>query len=443
MLDARREIKEAKEQIEQYTKELNDSRPAYDKMKAELSKIGLKATDYTTTKATRQKWDKRYREMQPEWNELRDKVEFAPARIKAREDVRDTMERILGQRIAALKPTVVKYAENQAAHPNLIAPGKIDERIERYKVGDAKIKEITKLGERSDKVDLRLVTRRGEHQKIIDGLVDKQGKLIGDAEAAGGLTKQTLKDVDAIQKDIDAAVVRRDKVKATQRAVRDLQGERVARVIEAETPITFKGKAPDAGAITSNKGVQAPLAAPTPETERAIDKATKWLSRVVEKGDGDFATQMELKIGEAPGVRAHFATTRPTANYNIQVQTGESVSTVVHEYGHAIDAGVKVGDESILKRSLEFKAHRLKGETPIELNTKFPWYDPGERGAADEFGKAMPESHAYYTGKDYGDGATEIVSMGLQLLYEHPVQFARQDPQFCKYILGILDGSLR
>jgi hypothetical protein len=66
-----------------------------------------------------------------------------------------------------------------------------------------------------------------------------------------------------------------------------------------------------------------------------------------------------------------------------------------------------------------------------------------EEGRKDKFDNVYDELSAYYVGKDYGQGATEIVSMGLELLYNNPILFAKKDPEYLKYILGILDGSLR
>ena len=45
-------------------------------------------------------------------------------------------------------------------------------------------------------------------------------------------------------------------------------------------------------------------------------------------------------------------------------------------------------------------------------------------------------------GREYKN-ASEIVSMGLQLLFEDPVSFARYDREYFKFIVGILRGDLR
>ena len=46
-------------------------------------------------------------------------------------------------------------------------------------------------------------------------------------------------------------------------------------------------------------------------------------------------------------------------------------------------------------------------------------------------------------GKAYNDQATEVVSMGLEQLHRDPSGFAKDDPEYCSFILGVLDGSSR
>ncbi len=46
---------------------------------------------------------------------------------------------------------------------------------------------------------------------------------------------------------------------------------------------------------------------------------------------------------------------------------------------------------------------------------------------------------AHYAGKTYeGSKATEIVSMGLEMLYRDPAHFAKADPQYFSLMMGIL-----
>lgn len=42
----------------------------------------------------------------------------------------------------------------------------------------------------------------------------------------------------------------------------------------------------------------------------------------------------------------------------------------------------------------------------------------------------------------YYKGHTEIISMGLELLYDDPIGFAERDPEYFKFLTGILNGDL-
>ena len=47
-----------------------------------------------------------------------------------------------------------------------------------------------------------------------------------------------------------------------------------------------------------------------------------------------------------------------------------------------------------------------------------------------------------YMGKIYNDGATELLSMGLEMLYRNPTKLAREDPELFNLILKIINGLL-
>jgi hypothetical protein len=112
---------------------------------------------------------------------------------------------------------------------------------------------------------------------------------------------------------------------------------------------------------------------------------------------------------------------------------------MTHEIGHCIE------DSSPLVKKLAagFLQKRTAGETPIQLNTKFPWFQDHEMGMKDEFDRVFPEHSAYYIGKTYADGGTEVVSMGLQQLHRDPIRFAENDPEYFNLMVGILQGTLK
>lgn len=145
----------------------------------------------------------------------------------------------------------------------------------------------------------------------------------------------------------------------------------------------------------------------------------------------------------------------------ISAPNDAGASTMVHEMGHHLESTVP----GVAKRSKEFQAYRIAkaGTANRKMKEALPGYDyrDDEVGNEDDFGKAFdrdwkpgkkyppdraetPEkSKAYYSGKSYSDGQTELTSMGVQLLFDDPVGFAERDPEFFKYMMGVLDGTIR
>jgi hypothetical protein len=157
---------------------------------------------------------------------------------------------------------------------------------------------------------------------------------------------------------------------------------------------------------------------------------------VTAAGESD---RISTRIGEAPKARAHFWDRKD----HMQLEFDEKEKIIAHEYGHAIEGRTVTGTSNALDRGLEFLKYRVGNEPLTDLHAKYPDLDPGEMGRKDQFTTVFDERSAYYTGKDYGRDGTEILSMGIQKLYDDPIGFAEQDPEYFKYVLGILDGSLR
>lgn len=118
-------------------------------------------------------------------------------------------------------------------------------------------------------------------------------------------------------------------------------------------------------------------------------------------------------------------------------------STVVHEVGHWLENNVPGANKAVR----DFLNRRVGKEEYTSLAKLFPSYnyDAHEMGRKDNFGKLWGEdsSRAYYAGKSYGDKDTEILSMGLDTLYDDPVGFAKKDPEYFELIVGVLEGSGR
>lgn len=118
-------------------------------------------------------------------------------------------------------------------------------------------------------------------------------------------------------------------------------------------------------------------------------------------------------------------------------------SVIVHEMGHWMEHAVP----EATKRISQFLKRRSKAEllSPLNALEVTNQYDDAELGVADEF--IVP-----YIGKYYARGispagfrpdwnriyASEVLSMGLQYMYENPVKFAQQDPEMFDLIFDIL-----
>jgi hypothetical protein len=115
----------------------------------------------------------------------------------------------------------------------------------------------------------------------------------------------------------------------------------------------------------------------------------------------------------------------------------EVTSTFIHEVGHFIEA-----DPDIQKMAQLFKAYRCGTAKPQQYNKmelfKGAGYSDDEKGVEDDFGKAFDRSSAFYIGKEYASGSTEILSMGLQKLYDDPKTFLEKDPEYAHFCINMV-----
>jgi hypothetical protein len=178
--------------------------------------------------------------------------------------------------------------------------------------------------------------------------------------------------------------------------------------------------------------------ADSPRLRPAIDAATGFLDGLAGKGPGGEDLPRYHVTIEPGKTRAHYNDHDHTVNAGHE---GQSAGVIVHEVGHGMEYKMPGAQAA----ALEFLRYRLKGEAPVRLKDVFPGgiYRDNETGAKDDFGRYFEGSGAYYVGKVYPDGGTEVVSMGVQALYEDPARFAAADPEYFAFTLGVLRGELR
>ncbi|MDD2444862.1 MAG: minor capsid protein [Caldisericia bacterium] len=162
-------------------------------------------------------------------------------------------------------------------------------------------------------------------------------------------------------------------------------------------------------------------------TAYQVDDAFEWLRKVMKVDGLPDAQLMTLPRGG----RAFY----DSATGVIHVPVSTDARTVIHEYGHHIE----FKGRAAMEESLRFYRARTKGEPLRRLTdiTGSVGYRSDEVTRVDKF--IDP-----YMGKFYGRGesmaATELVSMGIEMLYSDPVKLARQDPEYFVWIVNVVKG---
>jgi hypothetical protein len=137
----------------------------------------------------------------------------------------------------------------------------------------------------------------------------------------------------------------------------------------------------------------------------------------------------------------------------------DSQRTFIHEFGHQIEHG----NPEVRSLCEDFLRSRVGSESPKSLKELYPTaaYRDDERGLMDDFAKAHVAvgydegeaiRRAYYAGKDYsgvagkngllGTTPTEILSMGMELMYRDAVAFSKADPEWFDLVSGVSTGRL-
>lgn len=321
------------------------------------------------------------------------------------------------------------YKIASAANPLNIPPGKIEDRLKQYVVGDAKVKALASLKQvTQDRIALLEVER-----DALVGQIDDYWQEISDAGRSANLTDiAKLEDLDARRRLV------KDRIHTLEtEGHADMTSEILAvpadRAQLFGAPDLVKGHAYSGEALTE-------LSA-NPDLAKRVDESVSWLGKITREGTrpgGSVIDPIERKIGFRKGQRAY------CGSDHIALRDDQDHNIIVHEFGHTIDSDVFNNGDPQYVRSKEFLDYRCGAEKQRKLADQFPGrgFRDDEFGRKDKFDSVFDEMQAYYVGKIYSSN-TECISMGVQKLWEDPAGFAVKDPEFCKFILGILDGSLR
>jgi hypothetical protein len=112
---------------------------------------------------------------------------------------------------------------------------------------------------------------------------------------------------------------------------------------------------------------------------------------------------------------------------------------IIHEFGHVFEDNSLTFDGARLGEAMRgFRAARTHNEHAFLLRDLKPGfhYGPDEIATPDHF--LDP-----YVGRIYPNGETELLSTGLQYLYQSPAKFASEDPEHFLVTILAAKGKLR
>ena len=269
-----------------------------------------------------------------------------------------------------------------------------------------------------------------------DKVGDKQIEDMRDAYSHEGKLERQL--IDATD-DMEAA-------RFTLGALRHEYVDTSTEVREAEIAVQEAMARADQVANRLYRKALKPLAVSDPVTFR-VDKAVRDpLMRSTLQRVGAYLSPLvsEAVIPDMKINAVHNATlNRPQYNArtgSIELPQNYHDLYVMHELGHVVE----LRNPRTREVALDFLDMRCEAEKFVSLGRRFPTeYNADEWGRKDEFDKLWEEPHrAYYVGKYYDNGDTEMITTGLEKFYTSPIVMAAADPEYFKMLTGILSGRL-
>lgn len=160
-----------------------------------------------------------------------------------------------------------------------------------------------------------------------------------------------------------------------------------------------------------------------PEQKQRIDKAIEWLSAVIPQS----IVPAELEIIAMKPGDPNYSDRSYQNGGKVYLAPHADTSVIIHEIGHAIE---HANDNAIGRKSVAFLHAKTFGQKVNHLGSLYGNY---EVATQDGFMDA-------YTGKYYNAVDSEILSMGLQHLYDNAKEFAEKSPDHFNYTVAAMRG---
>ena len=160
---------------------------------------------------------------------------------------------------------------------------------------------------------------------------------------------------------------------------------------------------------------------------KTVQEALRFLKAVVP----DSVNPIRVVYKPKPGRAQH---TFGKIHISAEAKPGTIVHEIMHEYEQV--------QPGWLRRAIAFRTKRTIGESTVQLKKLYPGYryKNDEITLKDKW--VTGGSSPAYTGKVYeSNHATEVITTGMEWLYNDPVAFARDDPEFFEFIINLLRGT--
>lgn len=186
----------------------------------------------------------------------------------------------------------------------------------------------------------------------------------------------------------------------------------------------------------------------TPDEEKQIRKGIKQFVRMTGRWPNKKAEiRIQMTDDRSIAEDAYDGTGSTNLFIDRTKQKETMIGEVIHEMGHALERA----NPEILRKNAQFLHRRTMGDKrmPMKVLKKDIVYRDTEEGWADEFvdpymGMDYRFPKSGLTGGVYVDDprgtnmgvyGTEITSMGLELMLEDPVKFAKEDPDYFDFMV--------
>ena len=170
------------------------------------------------------------------------------------------------------------------------------------------------------------------------------------------------------------------------------------------------------------------------EFRRLSDQARDWLQKRVRS-----PRKLKIRVFEDFSGRASF---NDFPFPSIYVSELSGIRSYIHEITH----GIELSSRRYWKASQEFRDERIAGRPPFKLKDRFPGDGYGdEETAYPGFEALKPEDPILgaYAAKKYKGKPTEVLTVGIELLYDEPETILANDPEYAAFIVSLLKGELR